>query len=120
MIRGAWVIRDGELVPKHLAAPLVPRGARTGLPAPMVISDTADAFKSMADGKFYDSKSSYRAELKRQGMREIGNDVGAHLKDVAETAPQKPKAKADVIKAYQKVKQGYKPPPGPPLDPDLG
>lgn len=120
MIRGAWVIRDGELVPKHLAAPLIPRGARSGLPAPMVISDAADAFRSMADGRLYESKSAYRAELKRQGMREIGNDVEGHLKDVEASNPKKPKAHADVIKAYQKVRAGYKPPPGPPLDPDLG
>ena len=120
MERGAWVIRDGELVPKHLASPLVPRAARSGLAAPSVKSDTTDAFRSMADGKFYDSKSAYRAELKNQGMREIGNDVVGHLKDVEATNPRKPAAKADVIRAYQKVKQGYRPPPGPALDPDLG
>ena len=61
----------------------------------------------------------YRQELKRQGLREIGNDVEGHLKDVEASNPRKPKAKADVIKAYQKVRAGYKPPPGPPLDPDL-
>lgn len=119
MLRGIFVYRDGELVPKHLAAPLVPRAARSAFSAPSVRSDTTDAFRSMADGKLYDSKSNYRAELKRQGMREIGNDIDAHLKDVEATAPQKPKAKADVIKAYQKVRAGYKPPPGPSLDPDL-
>jgi hypothetical protein len=119
MIRGTFVYRDGELVLKHLAAPLIPRAARSSLPTPYVVSDTADAFRSMADGRLYDSKSSYRAELKRQGLREIGNDVEGHLKDVVATAPQKPKAKADVVKAYQKVRAGYKPPPAPPLDPDI-
>ena len=119
MIRGTFVYRDGELVPKHLAAPLIPRRAASSLSAPHLISDTTDAFRSMADGRLYDSKSSYRAELKRQGLREIGNDVAGHLKDVEATAPKKPKAHADVIKAYQKVREGYRPPPGPPLDPDL-
>jgi hypothetical protein len=118
-IRGTFVYRDGELVPKHLAAPLIPRGARSTMSAPYLIGDTTDAFQSMADGKMYDSKSSYRAELKRQGLREIGNDIDGHLKDVVASNPQKPKAKADVIKAYQKVKQGYRPPPAPPLDPEL-
>ena len=118
-VRGTFVYRDGELVPKHLAAPLVSRGAASSLPAPMVISDATDAFKSMADGRFYESKSSYRTELRRRGLREIGNDIEGHLQDVEASNPQKPKAKADVIKAYQKVKQGYKPPPAPPLDPDL-
>jgi len=120
MIRGTFVYRDGELVPKHLAAPLVQRGARSRLAAPMLNLDTVDAFRSMADGRMYDSKAAYRAELKRQGVREIGNDIEGHLKEVAATAPQKPKAKADLIKAYQKVRQGYKPPPGPPLDPEMG
>ena len=119
MERGTFVYRDGELVPKHLAPPLVPRGARSGFSAPAVRSDTTDAFRSMADGKMYDSKSNYRADLKQQGMREIGNDINGHLQDVEASNPRKPKAKADVIKAYQKVKQGYKPPPAPPLDPDL-
>ena len=85
----------------------------------MLNRDTTDAFRSMADGRLYDSKSAYRQELKRQGLREIGNDVEGHLKDVEASNPRKPKAKADVIKAYQKVRAGYKPPPGPPLDPDL-
>ena len=118
MIRGTFVYRDGELVPKHLAAPLVPRGAASNLPAPYVNSDTVDAFRSMADGRLYESKSAYRAELKRQGLREIGNEIDAHLRDVDATNPQKPKVKADVIKAYQKVRAGYKPPPPPSLDPD--
>jgi len=39
-----------------------------------VQSDTVDPFRSMADGKTYDSKSRYRAELKARGMVEIGND----------------------------------------------
>jgi len=120
MIRGTFVYRDGEMVPKHLASPLNPRGARSRLAAPMLSLDTVDAFRSMADGRMYDSKAAYRAELKRQGVREIGNDIEGHLKEVAATAPQKPKAKADLIKAYHKVKQGYKPPPGPPLDPEMG
>ena len=117
--RGTWVWRDGELVEKRLAPPLIPRGAASSLSAPYVNSDTVDAFRSMADGRLYESKSAYRAELKRQGLREIGNEIDAHLKDVEATNPQKPKVKPDLIKAYQKVKQGYKPPLGPPLDPDL-
>ena len=119
MIRGTFVYRDGELVPKHLAAPLnLGFLSRSRLPAPYINLDTADAFRSMADGKLYDSNSAYRASLKRLGMREIGNEIDAHLKDVVATNPQKPKAKADVIKAYQKVRAGYKPAPGPAFDPD--
>lgn len=46
---------------------------------PQVISDYTgggiDGIKSMADGKYYDSKSAYRKELKRQGLVELGNDA---------------------------------------------
>lgn len=46
---------------------------------PHVISDYTgggiDGIKSMADGKYYDSKSAYRKELKRQGLVELGNDA---------------------------------------------
>lgn len=37
-------------------------------------SDTINAFRSMADGKVYDSKSRYRADLKARGLVELGND----------------------------------------------
>ncbi len=40
-----------------------------------VIADTVDKpFKSMADGKTYDSKSRYRAEAKARGYIEVGNE----------------------------------------------
>lgn len=46
---------------------------------PHVISDYTgggiDGIKSMADGKYYDSKSEYRKELKRRGLVELGNDA---------------------------------------------
>lgn len=42
--------------------------------APYVISDTMDGIRSMADGRMYDSKSRYRAELRARGCYELGND----------------------------------------------
>lgn len=52
-----------------------------------LISDVADKpFKSMADGKVYDSKSSYRKELKARGFQEVGNDkqdVGERTKEIS-------------------------------------
>jgi hypothetical protein len=52
----------------------------------MIISDTQAPFRSMADGKIYDSKSAYRAELKARGYREVGNDMPSH-RDAADYAP---------------------------------
>lgn len=43
--------------------------------APMVIMDGMKPVKSMTDGKTYDSKSSIRAEYRRAGVVEVGNDV---------------------------------------------
>lgn len=42
--------------------------------APYVQSDTIDAFRSMADGKVYDSKSRYRADIRARGLIEVGNE----------------------------------------------
>lgn len=39
-----------------------------------VVSDNIEAFRSMADGKMYDSKSQYRRDLKARGMVELGNE----------------------------------------------
>lgn len=42
-----------------------------------VISDEHVPFKSMADGKIYDSKSAYRRSLKERGLEEAGNERSA-------------------------------------------
>lgn len=39
-----------------------------------IISDTIEPFRSMADGKMYNSKSRYRAELRARGLIEVGNE----------------------------------------------
>jgi len=76
---------------------------------PMVISDTMDAVRSMADGKMYESKTRMRAEQKARGYIEIGNDTGRMMKQAAQK-PERPKIKKDDIRqAIAKVKQGYRP-----------
>jgi hypothetical protein len=40
-----------------------------------VIQDSIDPFLSHADGKIYDSKAAYRAELRRRGLVELGNEL---------------------------------------------
>lgn len=52
--------------------------ARSDLPFPRVMSDAMDPVQSQASGKFYDSKSAMRAEYKRLGMVEVGNDPARH------------------------------------------
>lgn len=72
-MRATYVLRNGELVEKHIAGPL-----HRSNDAPMVISDTIDGFRSMADGQMYDSKSRYRADLRARGLIEVGNDPQAN------------------------------------------
>lgn len=111
MERGTFVYRDGELVPKHLA-PRAPRGPRSDtIAAPYIALDTIDPMRSMLDGKFYESKAELRRTYKSAGVREIGNETEAAVKDAYQRMPSKPAAKADLIEAYQMVKQGYKPSP---------
>lgn len=70
MIRDTFVMRNGELVPKRLAEPLMPteRG-------PQVISDTMPAMVHPSNGKMYDSKSRFRAETRARGLVEVGNET---------------------------------------------
>lgn len=69
-----YFLRDGRLVEKHLAPPLTPRGARSDLPRPMVISDHMDLLQSMANGRWYDSKAAMRGATRAAGCEEVGND----------------------------------------------
>lgn len=50
------------------------RGQRSSLAAPMLIRDGMDAVQSMVSGQWYESKSQMRAEYKREGVVEIGNE----------------------------------------------
>lgn len=64
-----YVLRNGELVEKHLAAPIERHDG------PMVISDTMRAMVHPCNGKIYDSKSLFRAETRARGLVEVGNEV---------------------------------------------
>lgn len=77
MSRGTFVLRNGTLVPKDEAEPLRSRGPASGLARPYVIGDGME-LRSMHDGQFYTSKAKYRAELRANGLTEIGNEkIGA-------------------------------------------
>jgi len=62
-----------------------PAPARSDLACPRVATDTMDLTEHV-DGKFYDSKSQFRAVTKANGMIEVGNDP-ARLRPI-----QRPKA----------------------------
>ena len=74
MIRDTFVMRNGELVPKRLAAPL-----HHGSAAPMIISDLAEYRTAAADkdtGKRVNigGRRQHREFLKRNGYIEVGTD----------------------------------------------
>lgn len=74
-------------VERKPAAPV----ARADLPCPRVIGDGMEPTEHV-DGKFYDSKSAYRAVTRAHGMVEIGNDPARFRK------PEKPKPDRKAIK----------------------
>lgn len=79
---------------------------RSTLPRPMVISDTIDPVKSMADGRVYTSKAALRSTYKPSGNPdgiryiEVGNDQPK--------APVKPKTdEAAIQQSLQKALARY-------------
>jgi hypothetical protein len=72
---GTWVYRNGRLVPKHKAAPLIRSDN-----APMVMSDLAEYRAAAADkqtGKrpMIGGRRQHREFLQTNGYRELGNEV---------------------------------------------
>ena len=52
---------------------------------PYIQSDTMDPIRSMADGRMYDSKSRYRADIRARGLIEVGNEPPS-LRETLEAA----------------------------------
>lgn len=70
--RENYALIEWRPFPKRKREDIAP--ARSDLPRPMVILDTMPEVQSQATGKWYTSKSALRAEYKRLGMVEVGND----------------------------------------------
>lgn len=106
MSRIVFVYRNGEFVEKGGQLDIREQLARSQFPCPMIITDTQDDIKSMADGKIYSSKSQMRKAYKQAGLIEVGDQAstssGKHITS---------NSKKHVIDAYKKVRDGYKPKP---------
>jgi len=96
MTRKTYVIRDGQLVEKHLAAPL------NEINAPSVMGDI-QPYQSMITGEMVTSRSRHRAILKEHNCIEVGNET-KYLKPKP-IAPA-PGLKDKVIQAVKKHR-GY-------------
>ena len=83
--------RKPEPAPARAADLACPRLALDGMPATEHI-----------DGKFYDSKSAFRAVTKAHGCIEVGNDP-ARLRPAPPPKPDRRAIKAAIQKAYSEV-----------------
>lgn len=71
------------------------------LACPRVITDTMDLTEHV-DGRFYDSKSAFRAVTKREGFIEVGNDPARH-KLIEKPKPDPRQRRTAVEKAAAQV-----------------
>lgn len=78
--RGYDLIDWSQPLPPLPEKAYIPPARAVGLCTPMVASDTMDPVEHV-DGKFYTSKSAYRAVTKAHGYIEVGNDPARHRRD---------------------------------------
>ena len=115
-MRGAWVFRDGELVPKSqaMARDHVSKSAsRSDLPCPMIIPDRVE-YRSTIDGSMITGRKQHRDHLKAHGCIEIGNE--APKEKSVRVKIDKDEIARDIKTAIEQVKAGYVPPEGPTHD----
>lgn len=73
--------------------------ARSSLPCPMISTDTMPAAQHPCDGRFYDSKSTFRSVTKAHGCIELGNDKP----DIKKPTVDKAGIRASLEKARARV-----------------
>ena len=81
---------------------------RSELPVPYVISDTMDPVEQV-DGRFYTSKSAFRAVGKAHGLIEVGNEKFAPKQRASTEKAVKEKRRKTIHTAIQKFKAGVRP-----------
>ena len=81
--------------------------ARSELPVPYVISDAMDPVEQV-DGRFYSSKSAFRAVGKAHGLIEVGNEKFAPKGRASMENVTKEKRRKTIHTAIQKFKAGVR------------
>lgn len=111
-MRKVWVYRPGHPLANEIGMmdkSLLFEEAEQGGKNVNVISDIMPETKHMADGKYYTSKSEFRKATRRAGCVEVGNDVAPLLEPRRPVELNRNQRRADIGKAIQMLKQGYKP-----------
>ena len=98
-----YVMRNGKLVEKHLAAPLY-----SSDDAVQVISDSMDQLRNMADGKYYDSKSEFRQATKAAGCVEYGNEIPTLLTPRKPIPLDRSKRRDDIRRVIYELRNGIR------------
>ena len=94
-----YVLRNGELVEKYLAEPLV-----TANTAPNIISDIMDPTRHMANNRYYTSKSEFRKATKAAGCIELGNETATLLKPRKPATLDRGKRREDIQRAIYQLR----------------
>lgn len=98
-----YVWRDGKCIDKSTVPPPLIK-ARSGLPAPGVISDIMDETLHMATGRTHTSKSEFRKDTKASGCIEYGSETSTLLKPREPAALDRKKRRDDIRKAIHELK----------------
>ena len=104
MRRWVEIERDGRTIGTFITDG--PVAQRSGLPCPYLISDTMDPTEQV-DGKFYTSKSQFRAVGKALGLIEVGNEKPKpKTRSSADPAVRRAR-QAQIKTAIEKVRAGH-------------
>lgn len=110
-VRGTWVFRNGEMIPKHLANQQEykhRRRVRSDLSAPSIRRDGMTEFVSTVDGKtVIDSKSKWEKHVKAAGCDIVGNDAPPAADRFVGSKAHASSIKKDIVEAFEKSEQGH-------------
>ncbi len=102
MPRSSYVWRDGKLVDKRFAAPLVVALPRApGVFAPGLIRDSMEPIPHPCTGVLMDSKAAFRAVTRAHGCEEIGSESPAIRPDLGAERAYSDELKRDIHTAMQ-------------------
>lgn len=99
-----YVYRDGELIDKDYALPLVEIHAESSLGRPYIASDNMEPTRHMADGCVFTSKAKFRANTRAHGCTEVGDQKGFGTKRKFVPKMDKRQRREDVARAIGELK----------------